>query len=114
MDFKGHFALTNGIRCHPLTVLDDHSRFALGVVACADERTDPVRDARRGLFEHYGRPARMLIDNGLPWGDEGGQPHTRLTVWLLKLGIGGSTAARITRKRRARTSGSTARSTRSC
>ena len=29
MDFKGHFPLTQG-RCHPLTVLDDHSRFALG------------------------------------------------------------------------------------
>ena len=25
MDFKGHFATTDG-RCHPLTVLDDHSR----------------------------------------------------------------------------------------
>ena len=29
MDFKGHFATLNG-RCHPLTVLDDHSRFCLG------------------------------------------------------------------------------------
>ena len=27
MDFKGHFP-TQSIRCHPLTVLDDHSRFA--------------------------------------------------------------------------------------
>jgi len=26
MDFKGHFATLNG-RCHPLTVLDDPSRF---------------------------------------------------------------------------------------
>ena len=31
MDFKGHFSLlTKGRRCHPLTVLDDHSRYALG------------------------------------------------------------------------------------
>jgi len=29
MDFKGHFALDRG-RCHPLTVLDDHSRFSGG------------------------------------------------------------------------------------
>ena len=29
IDFKGHFPLTRG-RCHPLTVLDDHSRFCLG------------------------------------------------------------------------------------
>ena len=37
MDFKGHFALTSGQRCHPLTVLDDYSRFLLGLQACADE-----------------------------------------------------------------------------
>jgi transposase InsO family protein len=33
MDFKGHFAADRG-RCHPLTVLDDHSRYALGLEAC--------------------------------------------------------------------------------
>ena len=31
MDFKGHFALESG-RCHPLTVLDDHSRYLEAVV----------------------------------------------------------------------------------
>jgi transposase InsO family protein len=87
MDFKGHFALTDGRRCHPLTVLDDHSRFALGLVPCADERTETVRDALRAIFTRYGLPSRMLMDNGSPWGDEGGQPYTRLTVWLMKLGI---------------------------
>jgi transposase-like protein len=30
MDFKGHFA-TDSARCHPLTVLDDHSRFSLAL-----------------------------------------------------------------------------------
>ena len=38
MDFKGHVGMLDGGRCHPLTVLDDHSRFNLGLVACADER----------------------------------------------------------------------------
>ncbi len=28
MDFKGHFQMIMG-RCHPLTLLDDHSRFSL-------------------------------------------------------------------------------------
>ncbi len=42
MDFKGHVALQHG-RCHPLTVLDDHSRYALCLTACANEQT-----ARRG------------------------------------------------------------------
>ena len=44
MDFKGHFPTGAG-RCHPLTVLDDHSRFSILLQACADERTETVRDA---------------------------------------------------------------------
>ncbi len=36
MDFKGHVPLRQG-RLHPLTVLDDHSRFNLVLAACADE-----------------------------------------------------------------------------
>ena len=41
MDFKGHVALHAG-RLHPLTVLDDHSRFAVVLAACANERTETV------------------------------------------------------------------------
>lgn len=87
MDFKGHFALADGRRCHPLTVLDDHSRYSLGLVACVDERTETVQKALRRIFARYGLPAKMLMDNGPPWGDPGGQLDTRLTVWLLELGI---------------------------
>ena len=32
MDYKGHFTLRHG-RCHPLTVLDNRSRFAVGLSA---------------------------------------------------------------------------------
>ena len=85
MDFKGKFALLHGI-CHPLTVLDDHSRYALGVEACADERTATVQSCLIALFRRYGLPLRMLMDNGPPWGD-GGSRYTALTVWLLRLGI---------------------------
>ena len=28
MDYKGHFAMLDGQRCHPLTMLDDYSRFS--------------------------------------------------------------------------------------
>ena len=37
MDFKGWHELTNGVRCHPLTVVDDHSRYLLCLEACADQ-----------------------------------------------------------------------------
>ncbi len=49
MDFRGHFATATG-RCHPLTVLDDHSRYALALTACADERAVTVQDRLRAIF----------------------------------------------------------------
>jgi len=87
MDFKGHFALRAG-RCHALTVLDDHSRFALGLRACSDERAATVEQTLRALFLRYGLPERVLTDNGAPWGhSRHGERHTQLTVWLMRLGI---------------------------
>ena len=86
MDFKGHFP-TNAGRCHPLTVLDDHSRFALGLHACANERTETVRERLTTIFRLYGLPERMLMDNGPPWGHDVDHPRTPLTVWLMRLGI---------------------------
>lgn len=88
MDFKGHFATARG-RCHPLTVLDDHSRFALGLEACGDERDQTVRARLAALFRRYGLPERVLCDNGPPWGTAGsGQRYSGLGVWLLRLGVG--------------------------
>ena len=43
MDFKGHVEMRAGGRCHPLSVLDDHSRFALCIAACANEQTQTVQ-----------------------------------------------------------------------
>jgi transposase InsO family protein len=88
MDFKGHFALAQG-RCHPLTVLDDHSRYCLELGACADEQTLTVRQRLERVFARHGLPRRILADNGSPWGTAGSdQRHTPLTVWLLDLGVG--------------------------
>ena len=88
MDFKGHFAMREG-RCHPLTVLDDHSRYSLELGACDNERGTTVRARLEALFERYGLPLRMLADNGSPWGTAGSEErHTVLTVWLLDLGVG--------------------------
>jgi len=87
MDFKGHFATGQG-RCHPLTVLDDHSRYCVGLEACGNEREGTVRERLTGAFRRYGLPRRMLMDNGSPWGSDADHPWTPLTVWLLRLGVG--------------------------
>lgn len=86
MDFKGHFAVGEG-RCHPLTVLDDHSRFALAIEACADEQTATVQRRLTAIFRRYGLPDRMLMDNGSPWGYDQDNPYTPLIAWLIRLGI---------------------------
>lgn len=86
MDFKGDFALDNG-RCFPLTVLDDHSRFAVGLRACSGQSTIPTQIALREVFRRYGLPARITMDNGSPWGSTNKPAHTHFTVWLLRLGV---------------------------
>lgn len=87
MDFKGRVRLSGGAWLHPLTVIDDHSRFAVGLAACADQTTATVQARLAAAFRHHGLPEAIYVDNGSPWG--GGQPGqwTPLRLWLLKLGI---------------------------
>jgi transposase InsO family protein len=87
LDFKGHFPLEKG-RCHPLTALDDHSRYALLVEPCANEQGATVQSHLRRAFEHCGLPWRILSDNGAPWGCAGrADAYTTLGVWLMRLGV---------------------------
>jgi len=88
MDFKGDFAVGRG-RCYPLTVLDDHSRFAVGLVACRNQRTETTRAALISIFRRYGLPWRLAMDNGMPWAayHHGRTCYTDFSVWLIRLGI---------------------------
>lgn len=72
MDFKGHFPTASG-RCHPLTVLDDHSRYCVGLHACPDERGETVQAPLTTIFRCFGMPERILCDNGPPWGTAGAE-----------------------------------------
>jgi transposase InsO family protein len=88
MDHKGHFATQSGQRCHPLTVLDDHSRFNLVLDAAGNERAPTVQTALTAAFERYGLPEAILCDNGGVWGRVTSTTgHTPLSVWLLRLGV---------------------------
>lgn len=87
MDFKGHMPLSGGGRCHPLTVVDDHSRYNLCLAACADEQRSTVQNRLEPTFRRYGLPEAFFVDNGSPWGDSSGHVWTKLGVWLLKLGV---------------------------
>jgi transposase InsO family protein len=86
LDFKGHFAIGEG-RCHPLTLIDDHSRYSLAIEACADERGSTVQERLTQAFRRYGLPWRMTMDNGPPWGSDAERTITPLTLWLIRLDI---------------------------
>ncbi|MFN0159109.1 MAG: IS481 family transposase [Bacteroidota bacterium] len=86
MDFKGDFPMLHG-RCYPLTVLDDYSRFSLGLVACSNQRRETVQEHLIVTFRRYGLPQRILTDNGGPWGSCGHEAYTELGVWMIRLGI---------------------------
>jgi transposase InsO family protein len=87
MDFKGRVRLSGGAWLHPLTVIDDHSRFAVGLAACVNQTTATVKTRLEAVFRHHGLPEAIYVDNGSPWG--GGRPGqwTPLRLWLLKLGV---------------------------
>jgi len=87
MDFKGEFQLPRGGRCYPLTILDDHSRFALGLQACRANTTPLTQAAIIEVFRRYGLPEAITCDNGPPWGTRFAGHYTRFGVWLLRLGI---------------------------
>jgi transposase InsO family protein len=87
MDFKGWIRLAGGEKCHPLTIVDDHSRFSPCLKACADQQTRTVKSLLEETFRRYGLPQTFFVDNGPPWGEPGGDRWTRLCVWLLKLGV---------------------------
>ena len=86
MDFKGHVAAGSG-RCHPLTILDDHSRFNICLAACANERSETVQEQLIAAYRRYGMPDAMLMDNGAPWGSDALHRHTRLTAWMMRHGV---------------------------
>ena len=86
MDFKGHFAMDNGERCHPLTILDDHSRFSLCVQAKENEQYEGVRNSLIQVFQEFGMPRAILCDNGRPWGDSS-NGYTPFEIWMMQLNI---------------------------
>lgn len=87
IDFKGYVDTPAG-RCHPLTLLDDHSRFNMALRACAKQEGITVRSQLIEVFRTYGLPVRINADNGAPWGSprEPGQV-SELALWLIRLGI---------------------------
>jgi transposase InsO family protein len=87
VDLKGCMGRGNA-RCEPLSILDDCSRFVVGLFATRTSKLLPIQAAFQKTFEKYGVPEALLMDHGIPWWSSS---HvlglTRLAVWLMKQDI---------------------------
>jgi transposase InsO family protein len=88
MDFKGQYR-TDQEDCYPLTLIDDHSRYVVGLWALKGTRVEGVRDSLIQTFQTYGLPDQMLMDHGTPWWNSSGTEDrlTQIGVLLIKQGI---------------------------
>lgn len=86
MDFKGPKGWDQAVG--PLSVLDDHSRYALALENNESTKAEPVRAVLERVFEESGVPEGMLVDHGTPWfNTRGRRGWSQLTVWLMDQGI---------------------------
>jgi transposase InsO family protein len=87
IDFKGWFRVGDGTRCDPLTVNDMATRASLELRAMVAPKLEDVQHRLKDLFWQRGLPGAMLSDNGPPFASRGIGGLSRLSVWLLRLGV---------------------------
>jgi transposase InsO family protein len=87
MDGKGEYHASDGT-CYPLSILDDHSRYAVGLYGMPAFTAEQVYPCVVRTFERYGVPEEMLMDRGTVWwGTSNGYGLTWLSVRLIEQGI---------------------------
>jgi len=87
MDSKGEYRGPEGA-CHPLSIVDDHSRYAVGLHALPRLTSDEAYPCLVKTFQRYGVPEAMLMDHGsLWWSMTNGYGLTWLSVRLIEQGI---------------------------
>ncbi|AEU34845.1 IS481 family transposase [Granulicella mallensis] len=86
MDFKSPKGW--GTHIGPLSVLDDHSRYAVALEHLGSSGADGVQQRLDQAFRDCGLPDAMLMDHGTPWWNmQSAGGWTQLSVWLMRLSI---------------------------
>jgi transposase InsO family protein len=87
MDFKGWFRTGDGERIDPFTMSDAYSRYLLCCQAVDKADTEQVRGVLEACFREYGLPVAIRSDNGAPFASRAIAGLSRLSVYLMKLGV---------------------------
>ena len=88
VDFKGWWRTVDGRRYEPLTVRDAFSRYVLCLQMLASTRAEVVKAAFERLFQAFGLPAVIRVDNGSPFACTSAPAGlSRLSAWWTSLGI---------------------------
>jgi transposase InsO family protein len=88
MDFKGPQGFNCGSPVGPLSIVDDHSRYILGLKHLGSTRAAGVRQELERVFQQVGLPEAMLVDHGTPWWNQiSPWGLTDLTIWILRQGV---------------------------
>jgi hypothetical protein len=87
MDTKGRYPQPER-ECHPLSLLDDHSRYLVGLYALPGLSIALAWPCLVETFRQHGVPQGMLMDRGpLWWSEQNGWSLTWLSVQLIEQGI---------------------------
>jgi len=82
MDFKGPKGWDQPVG--PLSVLDDHSRYAVALENTGSTQAQGVQRVLERVFRESGVPDEMLMDHGTPWfNTQGRLGWSQFTVWLM-------------------------------
>lgn len=87
VDYKGQFKLGNQQLCYPLTVTDNFSRYLFAVDGAYDISGRQTKKVLTHLFKEFGLPLAIRSDNGSPFASTGLGGLSKISVWLIKLGI---------------------------
>lgn len=90
MDYKGEFRYgDNRNKCYPLTIIDDYSRYNLGLEAHSSLSWVKTKESLKKVFRKKGLPVEMLMDHGPLWYATQSKylSWTQLSVWIMMLGI---------------------------
>jgi len=87
MDSKAKYTLADG-ECHALAIVDDHSRYLLGLHALSALVIAQAHPCLVETFRGYGLPQAMLMDHGsLWWSSTNGWGLTSLSIRLIEQDI---------------------------